>query len=176
VAGRNSVSWAQVQDSDLFSWFNMSESEPTTSDGLTTVKVEPGAFQDFIGVWFTIDSGGEVVGFRLVFDRAWLDDTPTGMSSGADLAASIFRTVAAADPILAEVAEALMAGGIAASRPPVLVGPGWPPAPVEDAEVASLVKVFIDMSAPPTAVNGHRLLRAANVQDGPSTWFNADWH
>jgi hypothetical protein len=173
---RAHVSWKTVQASDLFSFFNISETgSQSAGAGLTAVSVAPGGNQEFIDLAFDIDARAEVVGFRLGLDRHWLDDTRTGMTSGADLAASVARTLASADPVLAEVAEALMAGGFAASRSPVILRTGSEPRAAEQPDIAALVATFTIASAPPATVHGRRTIVAANRQRGPQLWFTAAW-
>jgi WD40 repeat protein/serine/threonine protein kinase len=169
------VAWSEIVDSDLFSWFNMSESERSHRDGVTTIKVEPGGFQEFIGLWFDVDARDEVVGFRLSFDRYWLDNTPTGMASAADLAASVVRAVASTDPVLADVASALMARGLAASQSQVIVGPQWEEEPLADRQITAFVRTFTHAAAPAAAVGSSRILRTRNVPGAQGMSFRADW-
>jgi hypothetical protein len=171
------VSWKSVQTSDLFSWFSMSETgRRPAGEGITTVSVAPGASRESIELSFDIDSRSEVVAFRIALDRNWLDDERTGLASGADLTSSVIGTLAPADPILDDVAQAVMAGGLtggsANSAPVVVAGSQHVPT---NPEIGALVAAFITASAPPATVHGRRTLHADNQRRGRDTWFTISW-
>jgi hypothetical protein len=172
------VSWNSVQSSDLFSWFSMSETgRQPAGPGITTVSVAPGANRASIELSFDVDSHSDVVAFSIALDRNWLDHDRTGLSSAADLTASVIRSLAPADPILDDVGQAMMTAGLTggnAESAPVIMGAGAQHVPTNP-EIGALAAAFITASAPPATVRGHRTLHADNQRRGRDTWFTVRW-
>lgn len=158
------VTWEQVRASDLFSFFHMSESGRSRVGDVTTVQLESQGFTEFVDLKFDIDPAAEVVAFRLMLDRRWLDDTPNGIHFAADLVGSVARILASADSVLATMSDALWGNGMA-----------WMQPTSETAEHAALKRVFTDPGGPAVVLTGRRTLEAANIHDGARTWFSVVW-
>jgi hypothetical protein len=103
------VSLSSLKASDLFSFFNMEEAsrQAALDHRGTWVIVEPGGYNEFIRLWFTIDDHEDVIGFTLGLDRRWLDGPGSGTANAGDLAKSVIASVAAGDPVLQEVSDQL---------------------------------------------------------------------
>lgn len=90
---------------------------------------------------FTIDDHQNVVAFGLELDRNWLDGSALGMRQGGELAERVMASVAAADPILREVADQV---AVAALIPPgrVLGFPHNPANPTHNPDIDSFCRTF----------------------------------
>jgi len=169
------VSWSELHsESDLFTWFSLTESRRRAVGDITWITVAPEALPDSVLVSFGVDAAEHVLGFQLAIDRLWLDGDPTAMANAGDLAKSVVQCFARVDPVLGEVANALQAGSFRASPSPVITRDAVPE-PTDRADIAAVVDVLAAASSAQARVEGARVLSAANVRSGDRVWFQLGW-
>jgi hypothetical protein len=66
------LTWAEIERSQLFTWFHCGETGRERSpDGGTVVRLKPGGFQEFIDIELDLDAAWRLRRAALTLDRAW---------------------------------------------------------------------------------------------------------
>jgi hypothetical protein len=140
----------------------------------TAIMSPRGDLEEFTALRFTIDDRANVVGFGLDLDRSWLDGSALGMRQGGDLAEGVMASVAAADPVLREVADQV---AVAALLPPgrVLGFPHNLANPNYDPDIDSFVHTFHDPRAGSATVIGSGVITAKNIARQGGSWLVIEW-
>ena len=172
-AGAGRVTLADLEGSDLYGWFNLTETgRSAAGPGATCVRLAPGTSGQHIELAVTIDGAGAVVGASLGLDRAWLDGSTIALAGGGDLTKSLLAQLARADPILGHVSRQLEAEvGIRAGT---IAAAGYDP-PTLDRDLLEFLSLFLTPADGRTSVQGIRELQAANVTRSGGLWFHLAW-
>lgn len=88
------MSYEELRKTDLFSFFNFSESgRRPMSGGMQEIHLKPGGFPEFIDVKMMIDKSQTVQEGVLYLDRDWIGGPMTVSPFGKDLAKSFIAAV-----------------------------------------------------------------------------------
>ncbi len=97
IAPGDIILYSDLQQSDLFQFFNMSVTGEVERNDLTVVHAKPGGFQEFIDIEFLKDANENIVGAVLLLDRSWIGDIKSINMFSKDMAKSFLAGIAPSD-------------------------------------------------------------------------------
>jgi hypothetical protein len=112
------VRYADLQASEFFGFFHLSETGRTTDEqtGMTTIGLQPGAWQEHIELGAVVDGDEAIRMATLMLDRSWVSDPQTAMFAADLISHFIGAVVTQADAgeaeLLCAALRVLPTGGV----------------------------------------------------------------